>query len=385
MPRPFFLIGLAVAVTACSEPEVITIVITPGNVALTVGGTQQLTARLTDQEGKPVTGVSVTWTSANAAVATVSASGLVMGVETGATTVSARAGGSSGSVPVSVTQSAFDIVLRALTSLTAAQQQAFDNARARWRQLVVGDLPDVLLTAAPGTCGSNSPAVNEVIDDLVIFATVEEIDGVGGTLGSAGPCYIRNAGGLPILGRMRLDADDLAQLQITGKLGEVILHEMGHVLGFGTLWTNFGYLKNPSLPSSPGVDTHFDGPRAIASFDAAGGTSYSGGAKVPVENSDGGEGTRDAHWRESVMDEELMTGFIETVGSNPLSRVSIASLWDLGYEVNLAAADPYQKVFVAPPAARPAGQGRIALGDDIYRGPLYVVAAGGEVTRIIRR
>ncbi|MBI3983015.1 MAG: Ig-like domain-containing protein [Gemmatimonadetes bacterium] len=386
MPRTFSLVVLAVAVAACSEPGVITIVLTPADVALTVGGTQQLTATLTDQNEKPVTGVTVTWASANAAVATVSSSGLVRGVGAGATAVSARAGGSSSSVPVSVTQSAFDIELRNLTSLTAAQHQAFDNARLRWRQLVVGDLPDALLTAAAGTCGSNSPAVNEVIDDLVIFVTVEEIDGVGGTLGSAGPCYVRNTGQLPILGRMRFDSDDLAQLQITSKLGEVILHEMGHVLGFGTLWTSFGHLKNPSLPSSPGADTHFDGPQAIASFDAVGGNTYSGGAKVPVENSQGDEGTRDAHWRESVMDEELMTGFIEAVGLNPLSRVSVASLWDMGYEVNLAASDPYQKVFAAP-AAAPAASSReqIALGNDVYRGPLYVVAPSGEVTRIVWR
>ena len=54
----------------------------------------------------------------------------------------------------------------------------------------------------------------------------------------------------------------------------------------------------------------------------------------------GGTGTADAHWRESVFGNELMTGFVDA-GTNPLSRVSVASMADLGYAVNLAGADPY--------------------------------------------
>jgi hypothetical protein len=66
----------------------------------------------------------------------------------------------------------------------------------------------------------------------------------------------------------------------------------------------------------------------------------SGAAKpVPVEAT-GGEGTRDSHWRETVFANELMSGFVESKG-NPLSRMTVASLQDLGYRVNLAAAEPY--------------------------------------------
>ena len=60
---------------------------------------------------------------------------------------------------------------------------------------------------------------------------------------------------------------------------------------------------------------------------------------VPVANT-GGPGTRCGHWREAVFGNELMTGFLDT-GSNPISRLTIASLADLGYEVNLEAADDY--------------------------------------------
>jgi hypothetical protein len=60
-----------------------------------------------------------------------------------------------------------------------------------------------------------------------------------------------------------------------------------------------------------------------------------------VENG-GGPGTRDAHWRESVFFDELMTGYVGPGRDLPLSRVTIASLADLGYQINMAAADPFR-------------------------------------------
>jgi hypothetical protein len=61
--------------------------------------------------------------------------------------------------------------------------------------------------------------------------------------------------------------------------------------------------------------------------------------RVPVENT-GGPGTADGHWRETVFRNELMSGFISAAG-NPLSRLTAASLGDMGYKVDLAAAEPY--------------------------------------------
>lgn len=66
-----------------------------------------------------------------------------------------------------------------------------------------------------------------------------------------------------------------------------------------------------------------------------------GGASkaVPVENT-GGVGTADSHWRETLFRNELMSGFIAGA-NNPISRVTVGSLKDLGYDVDLAAAEPY--------------------------------------------
>ncbi len=61
---------------------------------------------------------------------------------------------------------------------------------------------------------------------------------------------------------------------------------------------------------------------------------------VPVANT-GGPGTREGHWRESVFGNELMTGFLDG-GINPLSRVTVGALEDMGYEVNYDAADEFR-------------------------------------------
>ena len=179
---------------------------------------------------------------------------------------------------------------------------------------------------------------------------------------------------------MRFDTDDLDTIEAWGQLESVILHEMGHVLGLGTLWD--GFLQNPSLPGPRGADTHFNGPVAIETFDLVGGIDYTGGEKVPVENEQGSTGTRDAHWRESVFATELMTGFLNGGVTNPLSIVSVGSFGDLGYTFSLAAADPY-----APPLAAgvaPATARRLELGDDVWRGPLYVLDARGRILRRVR-
>ncbi len=281
---------------------------------------------------------------------------------------------------------AFNIELRFIGSPTPNQQQAFAEAEARWESIVTGDLPNVQLVADAAECGPDSPAINQNVDDLIILVTLEAIDGPGDVLASAGPCFVRLPSDLPVLGAMRFDTADLDDVEADGLLSQVVLHEMAHVLGFGILWEEF--LVDPSLTAGgeviEGADPHFTGPQAVAAFNQIGGSGYTGG-KVPVENSApaGQEGgTQDSHWRESVFANELMTGFINPA-QNPLSRVTVASLADLGFVVNQEAADPFS-LFLGLRALR-STLGGLQLRDDVLRVPIRGVDAAGRVSRVQAR
>lgn len=241
------------------------------------------------------------------------------------------------------TISEYDIEIRYFSTLTEGQQQAFAQARAKWRAAIVADIPELDLNGA--TC-AGSPPLTETVDDVLILAAVDAIDGPGGILGFAGWCHRRPvAGGLPVVGAMVFDEADIDDFGNLGLLDEIVAHEMGHVLGIGTLWNEFG------LRDGPDADPFFTGALAIQAFLDAGGGAYTGDP-VPIENM-GGTGTIFAHWRESVFDNELMTGFIN-IGANPLSAVSIASLADMGYGIDPGAADPY---LLPPPGLSALGAG----------------------------
>ena len=265
--------------------------------------------------------------------------------------------------------------------------EALERAVNRWRRVVIGDLPDVSFADNPvdsASCGGNHAGFDDVVDDVRVFISIEAIDGPGNALAAAGPCITRDVGGLTVVGGMRFDVDDIPNLVDRGLLDDVIVHELGHVLGIGTLWSDFDMLVNPSLPNNEGADTHFTGARAIIAFDAVGGADF-GTSKVPVENRQGGAGTRDSHWRESVFNIEAMTGFIDQ-NRNPLSIVSVESLGDLGYVVNSNGADAYSLSSATPNlVAGGGGGGGVRLVDDVWDVPIYVVDRNGRVTAVIRR
>ena len=304
--------------------------------------------RVSDAFGNPVAGVSVSFVvvagggSATGTAQATNALGIAtvgswtVGSAVGLNTLSAMTSG-IGSVTFSATSvltPVFDIYLRFVgTPPTASQRVAFDAASSRWAQLVTADLTDVSLVVAAGGCGGlGHPAIDEIVDDVLIFAQVDSIDGPGGILGSAGPCFVRAANGLSIAGSMRFDVDDVDELEASGNLGDVILHEMGHVLGIGTLSGWYDILQDRGGP-----DPFFPGAAAVSHYTTAGGTAQS---PVPVANTGGG-GTRDAHWREANMGAELMTGFLASGMPNPLSAITVGALQDLGYVVNHSAADAY--------------------------------------------
>ena len=244
------------------------------------------------------------------------------------------------------TTTPFTIDVRFLGGLSPSQQAAFAHAAQRWAHIITGDLPPAIVDGV-------------LIDDVLIEAEGVLIDGPGRILGQAGPTHIRPGSNLPVKGIMSFDTADLARMEADGSLTDVILHEMGHVLGFGTLWARMSLIVGTGT-----VNPTFVGANAMREYAVL--TSRPTPTPVPVENT-GGPGTRDGHWRESVFGDELLTGFLS--GANrPISRMSVGALEDMGYEVDYEAAD----AFVLPTVLRLAELG--ILGD---RAP--------EDTCIIRR
>lgn len=213
----------------------------------------------------------------------------------------------------------FTIQVNYLGGLSTSQQSVFTTAASTW----MGLLPQY------------QPGIN--IAALSIDAKGEYIDGPGGILGSAGPTHYTVQAGYSVAtkGSMSFDSDDLSQMESNGTLLNVILHEMAHVMGFGTMWQlNSVYVAGSG---------QFTGANAVAAYRAEFvDTDPLAGLFVPVELG-GGAGTANGHWDEvdggggdttrtssnGNMRYELMTGWLNP--GSYISQTTIASFHDIGY------------------------------------------------------
>ena len=280
--------------------------------------------------------------------------------------------------------SAFNIDVRFIgTGGTTAVRQAFINAAAKWRRMIVGHVRNSTLNRAPGDCVSWMPAINETISDVVIFARIGPIDSGGtnglNTLARAGPCLYNTQDLLTTTGLMEFDEYDVPSMITDGTFGDVVLHEMGHVLGVGSLWRVGG---RTLLADAGSAAPYFTGPTTLAAFRSINTVTFASGNPVPVEGNQYPVGTRDAHWRQSIFGKELMQGFAKA-GGMPLSRVTVASLQDLGYVVNLNAADPFSiTAGIVRGFPEPAVTAEVHLHDGIVWEMLGVDGRGRVVNRI---
>jgi len=125
------------ALTVTNVP-VASVTVSPATATVTIGTTTQLTATPKDANGTALSGRAVTWVTSNAAVATVSASGLVTGVAAGSATITATSEGQSGTSAITVTNvpvasvtvspTAAGVTVGATTQLTATPKDANGTA-----------------------------------------------------------------------------------------------------------------------------------------------------------------------------------------------------------------------------------------------------------------
>lgn len=349
--------------------------------------------------GQPVSGVPVSFSTAGTAGGIVGAVESVTDINGIATAESWTLGKMDGTyfvravvpsqpelAPVDFTGrtiSDFEVVLHYVNPPTDEQFNAFEVARLRWQGALINSLAPVTgnLSALAQQCGVAFDGGQVSITGVHIFVQLQEIDGPGGKngniLGQAGPCALRDDLS-PYLGVMTFDTFDLDELQASGSLETVILHEMGHVLGVGSLWDFVGLLENPSIPNNEGVDTFFTGARATDVFlELLGGQPFAGNV-VPVENN-AQPGSSDSHWRETVVVDELMSPRLGGPGEvAPMSALTIGSMGDLGFFVpNELAADAWS----LPPQGLvgPGDESAGALGTDIVLRPQWILNSDGTL------
>src|SRR5687768_8127364 len=93
----------------------------------------------------------------------------------------------------------YDIEVRFFgPAMTASQQALFQNAAARIQQIVTGDIiaagrpsQPVDLRQCDTVAVTTSIPIQEQIDDVIIYASIKDIDGPSKIIASAGPCFTR--------------------------------------------------------------------------------------------------------------------------------------------------------------------------------------------------
>ncbi len=161
------------------------------------------------------------------------------------------------------------------------------------------------------------------VDALTIEVGAYDLDGLYGTLAETSIAAVsaQDSFTLPEAAFIDFDLADLDWLEVTDELFGVLVHEIAHAMGFGSLW-----IENGVYEAASGA---YLGAAGLAAYRA----EFDPSADfVPVEL-DFGPGTADAHWAETWAGgpNALMTGFNDP----PLyiSRTTIASFRDLGYTI----------------------------------------------------
>ena len=139
-----------------------------------------------------------------------------------------------------------------------------------------------------------------------------------------------------------------------------VLHEVGHILGIGPFWTNSNIANIPRTSYTEDSTTkyYYTGTNAVDEYKAYFPDISNNLVGIPIED-DGGSGTQHVHPEEGDashlsndnrtingvyhpgLEHELMTGWSESSYIMPMSRITLAFLEDIGYQVDYSNADYY--------------------------------------------
>jgi len=232
-------------------------------------------------------------------------------------------GGGGGSLPTTYTSGdpnvadsqEFNIQIHFSGTWTAAQQADVIAAANAWSRIITGDIHNDL------------DLNGNMVDDIVIDMSVGRIDGSGSvvtgvnTLAQTSNIVVRDPGTqdqwLPLTASIKLDATDFKNPDLAALWPAIIMHEMGHALGFaGPVFQGLGLLDGAH---------NFTGTNAVAAY----------GGVVPLTSDN-------SHWSETAqqtffapngtpLPQELMTTLFSAGQQPVLSDTTVQAFRDLGY------------------------------------------------------
>lgn len=207
----------------------------------------------------------------------------------------------------------FNVSLEFESPFTPNQQRILEAAAKNVASLIGQGLPTAVVDG-------------KLIDDINIKISTQALDGTGGTQARTKIDFMRYGSLLPAQSLVQLDAADLSRLEQSGNLFDVAQHEFLHALGFGNLWEAKGLVDYAGTPLAA-----YNGKSAVAAFQDIGGLTDA----ISLETD--GNGSAGLHWHEGLFADEIMTADLNGLAGKaaPISAVTIASLADLGYVVNL--------------------------------------------------
>lgn len=252
---------------------------------------------------------------------------------------------------------------------------SMERVSSKWRRVIRASPQGEFVQLRAGECRNVLP-VSQFVTGVRVLITLDTLP--RNVAGFGGPCVVR-PDGLPLLGTVRLNILSYESFS-DQKLDDLLMHEVGHVLGLGTAWgrgTRLGLVSG----DTGSVDPIFVGPAALASFGLLGRSATFAGRRVPLELRSLG------HWRGDAFAGEVMAPTLSTV-AQPVSAVTVAALRDIGWAVELEAyeeftlSDGQTSGRVSPrEQSSPQRQAAPSLAGDLLL-PELMITTGGRKLRL---
>ena len=252
----------------------------------------------------------------------------------------------------SLSSEGFSFELVFIGEFSVEEQASINQVTDRWEEIVVGDIPNTTLLE-PFELIINGPPYRFTyplleIDDHVVF--IKWHDSNKSTNSMDYEILKLSTEGFPVISSFSINSDSYEYLVEQELFFQFALHTIGHNLGFvsSQIEDEVDNLPIWDRTYEWERDYIYKGPNSINAFfklltDSKLFNSVPELDGVPIDRGPRGRThSYIGHWRGKVFKDELMSGAYEPGYRSPVSKLTIALMEDLGYEVNYESADEYE-------------------------------------------